>query len=393
MSPASILKLISSCNMHSGGAAISPAVLNRVARVRDRCFRAKILLVNLHEAPLNAHMEQAFARAVAAAGKNLVMDVLHSFSCNYDFLSSMGQAGLRLNYSGMTNLRTFMENLVYDAVVFIDLPYKDEDVVPYSWLAMRSNALSRYFIANDILLPRGSIFGMDLAENLGLFGDFSAAYPLNQHSREAWGRFGFPPDRIFERDLAVDCRYYDGSRGNNEEEYFCACGQAARHYPALIEAARELPARFRFKLYAGKPPRIPTLLQKRIEIVPVTQDSRHMRRIIAGARGVVLPIGPDEGNPGAGLTVSLIAMAMRKIVLTRGNPCIHRYLKNGVNAFTYPQLSGAGLLRGIRRILSLRRCEADLMVKNARKTVLRMNNLDSFAKMFLKRHILSTVKP
>lgn len=169
----------------------------------------------------------------------------------------------------------------------------------------------------------------------------------------------------------------------------CACGQVARNYPALFRAAQELPSGFRFKLCETGPLQIPPKLQKRVETVSFTQNSREMRNIIAGAKCVVLPIGPDEGNPGAGLTVSLTAMAMGKIVLTRGNPCVHRYLKSGENAFTYPRLSVSALVGGINHILSLQRSEADLLSKNARSTVLRASNLDSFVRMFLRQHILS----
>lgn len=147
-----------------------------MARARNHYFRKKLLLVNLRETPLNVHMEQAFARAVAAGTEGIALDVLHSFRCKYDFLSVAERTGLRVMYSGMANLKAFMSDLNYNAIVFIDLPYKDEDLVPYSWLAMRSRARDKYFIANDTLLPHGSIFGMDLAERLGLFSDFSAAY-------------------------------------------------------------------------------------------------------------------------------------------------------------------------------------------------------------------------
>ena len=65
---------------------------------------------------------------------------------------------------------------------------------------------------------------------------------------------------------------------------------------------------------------------------------------------------------------------------------MNRYLKNGVNAFTYTQPGAAELARGIKRILSLSRAQKKRIGANARKAVLKLNNLDVFVNGFLNKH-------
>jgi len=339
----------------------------------------------MHEAPINAHLERAYVRAAEAAGQDIALDVLHSYQNDYSHIGRGGRTGLRIRYSGMSSLKSFMEGIGYDSFIFIDLPYKDEDLVPYAWLALREKTPEKFFVANDILLPRGSIFGMDLAEDIRLLKGFSAVYILNQHSARKWGRFGLPKGRIFERDLAVDCVYYDG-KGSTEGNYVFTCGQAARNYDVLFEAAERLPRPLKFKIYTSHSLNVPKCLTDRVEIVSHTHDSSRMKELIAGAKMVMLPIGTDNGNPGAGLTVALISMAMKKVVLTRGTPCIHRYLKNGVNAFTYNKLGVAELLSAAGRILALSAEKKKAIGVAARQTVLERNNIDSFAERFITDH-------
>ena len=367
---------------------VESGAFDRLISARNKCFRKKILLVNLRDAPLNAHMERAFVRAVAAAnasGKSVALDVLHYFANDYGFIGRADRTGFRVKYSGMSNLKDFAAKTKYDTLVMIDLPYGDEELVPYAWLALRDRTPEKFFIANDILLPRGSIFGMDLAEDLQLLKKFSGAYILNQHSERAWGRFGLPKGRVYERDLAVDCVYYDG-RNVSSGDYAYSCGSSSRKFEDLLEAVRVAPPGLKLKIYTGLKPNLPADLNGRVEFVPYTPDSSRMKHLIAGAKFVILPIRPDKENPCAGLTVALMSMAMKKVVLTAGNPYMHRYLRDGINAFTYAKLSSETLVRGIKRILSLSRTQRNSITDNARDTVLRLNNMDSFVSGFIKRH-------
>lgn len=339
----------------------------------------------MHEVPINAHLERAYVRAAEVAGQNVALDVLHSFQNDYRHIGDGGRTGLRIRYSGMSSLKSFLEEVRYDSFIFIDLPYKDEDLVPYAWLAVRDRTPEKFFVANDILLPRGSIFGMDLAEDIRLLKNFLAVYILNQHSARKWGRFGLPRGRIFERDLAVDCVYYDGKE-STEGDYVFTCGQAARNYNVLFEVAERLPQRLKIKVYTDRSLNVPPGLADRVEAVSHSHNSSRMKELIAGAKMVMLPIGTDNGNPGAGLTVALIGMAMKKVVLTRGNSCIHRYLKNGVNAFTYNKLGAAELLAAAGKILALSPGKMRQIGAAARRTVLNTNNIDSFAGRFMDDH-------
>lgn len=388
MMPHKLIKAIEKYNAYDWSLSMDNRIFDSLISARNTYFRKKILLVNLRAAPTNAHMERAFMRAFEAAGasgKSMALDIFHSFG-NDDVVTGSGnRTGFRIRYSGMSVLKDFMEKTEYAALVFIDLPYKDEELVPYAWLALRDKTPEKFFIANDVLLPRGDIFGIDLAEDLRLLKDFSAGYILNQNSARDWGRFGLPRGRSFKRNFAVDCVYFDG-KGSSEGDYAYSFGRAARDFDALFKAAGAMPRGLKLKIYTDLNHQLPAKLKSLVEFVPYPCNSLKMKNLIAGAKFVVLPIGRDHGLPGAGLSAALMAMAMGKIVLTRGNSCIHQYLKNGVNAFTYQQSGAAVLARGMKRILGLEYEQKKQIAANARETVLKLNNMESFVNGFVNKH-------
>ncbi|MCG2725358.1 MAG: hypothetical protein L6420_03700 [Elusimicrobia bacterium] len=377
------IEIYNACNLPL---FIDSEIFNSLIKARNKFFGKKFLLINLRDSPSNAHMERAFVRAVTAASrKKIAIDIFHSFENNYDFIERGNQTGFRIKYSGMSNLKDFMSKTKYDALIFIDLPYRDEELLPYAWLSLRDKTAKKFFIANDVLIPRGSIFGMDLAEDLRLLKDFSAGYVLDHCRADKWMRFGLLRNRIFTRCFAVDCDYFDGKE-SYQGNYVYSCGYIARDFEALFKAVDVMPKGFELKVYTDLKPKLPAKFKSKVEFVPYANDSSKMKSLIAGAKFVVLPIISDNEIRSAGLSVSLMAMAMGKIVLTRGNSLMHRYLKNGMNAFTYKESCFAGLSHGLKRILSLSPAEKDRIAANARETVFKLNNMDSFANEFIKKN-------
>ncbi|MCK4935383.1 MAG: glycosyltransferase [Elusimicrobiales bacterium] len=377
-------KAIETYNARNFSVYMDNSAFNNLIKLRNKFFDKKILLINLRDAPSNAHLERAFLRAASVSKEKTALDIFHSFENNYDGISHDNPTGFRVKYSGMDNLKEFTAKTKYDALIFIDLPYGDEELVPYAWFARRNKTPKKFFIANDVLLSRGSIFGMDLAEDLRLLKGFSAAYILDHAGLNGWKRFGLS-HKIFKRRFAVDCRYFDNKK-SFQGNYVFSCGSIARDFEALFEAMALLPKTLKLKIYTDKKLPLPSSLKNRVQFIAPSSDSSKMKNLIAGAKFVVLPTVEDKGNPGAGLSSSLMAMAMGKIALVRGNTLMHSYLKNGVNAFTYKKGCAAQLSRGIKRILALGEAEKKRIETNAREIVFKRNNMDIFAGEFIKKH-------
>ena len=211
--------------------------------LRNRTFRKKLLLVNLRDSAMSAHLERAYVRAVSAR-KSVALDVFHSFSHDYSFAGAGNPTGFRIKYSGMDNLRSFAGLTAYDAVIVPDLPYRDEELPAWLWFAFRAPG-SKHFVANDNLMPHGHIFAMDMAEKAGVFSAFDTACVVDQQSFAQWGRFG-RPGRFLKRPLAVDCEYYAPSGANGT--YVFSFGRADRDYAPLLEAAGSFPDGLKLKI-------------------------------------------------------------------------------------------------------------------------------------------------
>ncbi|MEA3306397.1 MAG: hypothetical protein U9Q34_01255, partial [Elusimicrobiota bacterium] len=280
-------------------------------------------------------------------------------------------------------LKDFTAKTKYDALIFIDLPYGDEQVVPYAWFSKRDKTKKKFFIANDTLPSRGAIFGMDLAEDLCLIKNFTAAYVLDYQGLNVWRRFKLK-DRVFKRRFAVDCDYFDGKSSSGN--YVFSYGNISRNFNALFEAMILMPD-LKLKLYGNYKLSAPPILKNRVQFIAPSADSSKMKQLIAGAKFIVFPTLPDKKIRTVGLSSALVAMAMKKIVLVRGNMHMYRYLTNGINAFMYKKSNAAELLRGMKKILSLSASEKKQIELKARETVLKMNNMDSFADEFIKKHI------
>ena len=359
----------------------------KLLSARNLAFKKKILLVNLRDAVVNAHLERVFTRAVSEAGVpggRPALDVVHSFEGNYGLDMGGNTTGFRVKYSGMANLKDFVARTSYAAVIFIDLPYREEEFMPYAWLSLRYKAPEKHFIANDNLMPAGHLFGLDLAQELRLFDAFTTACIVNQHSAGQWARFGRPRKGFLKRDYAMDCRYYDPSC-SFDGGYMLSCGMADRDFGPLLEAMGKTGTGMKLKIYTGTAPAVPAGLKRKVEIIPYVQDCARLKQLVAGASFVALPVAGSRLNPGAGLGAAIISMAMGKVVLTLGSPCVKRYLKDGQNAFTYSSLSAPELKKGIKRILSLDIREKARIEAGARAAALRMNDMNPFAESYLNR--------
>ncbi|OGR69254.1 MAG: hypothetical protein A2081_05395 [Elusimicrobia bacterium GWC2_61_19] len=343
--------------------------------LRNRSFRKKLLLVNLRDSAMSAHLERAFARAAAAHGAT-ALDVFHSFEHDYGLGPAGGAAGFRIKYSGMDNLRAFSGLTAYSAVILVDLPYRDEDLPAWLWFALRAPG-AKHFIANDILMPPGHIFAMDVAEKLGVFSAFSTAALVDQHSRAQWGRFG-RPGRFLERPLAVDCDYY-APAGAGAGDYVFSFGRADRDYAPLMAAARTFPKGLKLKICTDLPVRVPKILAGRVAIITQPVGPEKMKEFIAGAALVALPVRPTAPNPGAGLTAALLSMAMGKLTITCGDPVVTRYLSDGKDSFLYRGLTPAALSACVRRSLALTPAGRAAVSAAARRTVLRRFDMNAFA--------------
>jgi glycosyltransferase involved in cell wall biosynthesis len=378
-----LIKAIEAYNGCGFSLLMNNKTFNNLIKVRNNFFDKKILLINLRDAPSNAHLERAFARAVNSSKEKIALDIFHAFENNYDGLKHDNQTGFRIKYSGMANLKEFTVKTKYDALIFIDLPYGDEQFIPYAWLARRDKTPKKFFIANDVLIGYGSIFGMDLAEDLKLLKDFSSAYVLDHAGLNGWRRFGLSRG-VFKRRFAVDCQYFDGkvSEGN----YLLSYGNVSRDFEILFQAMLILPKHLKLKIYTNKKLSLPVSLKNRVQLVSPEANSRKLKKLISGAEFIVLSTVADKKIPSAGLSSALMAMAMGKIVLVRGNALMHRYLDNGINAFTYKNSCAADLSKGIKKILALSLKEKKEMETNARKTVCDLNNMDTFAGEFIKKH-------
>ncbi len=350
------------------------AAFRDLLALRNRTSRKKLLLVNLRDSVMSAHMESAFVKAVAATG-SVSLDVFHSFAQDYGLPGAANRTGFRIKYSGMDNLRSFAGLTAYDAVIMPDLPYRDEDLPAWLWFAFRAPG-GKHFIANDNLMPHGHIFAMDMAEKLGVLSAFKTACVVDQQSFAQWGRFG-RPERFMKRPLAVDCGYYAPSGGKGS--YILSFGRADRDYAPLLEAAKSLPEGLKLKICTDLPLKPPAGLARRVQVLPSPAGPGKMKELLAGAALVALPVKTTPANPGAGLTAALLSLAMGKPAITTGNPVVGRYLSDGRDSFLYKTLTPAALLACIKRALALSPAELAAVSAAARRTALARFDMDAFA--------------
>lgn len=350
-------------------------VFRRVLALRNGQFKKKILLANLRDCAANAHLELALLKAAAARGAAL--DVVHAFERDHG-LPRPYAGGFKVKYSGMDNLKTFAGLTNYSAVLLLDLPYKDETLPPWLWLAFRAGG-AKHFAANDNLLQRGHLFAMDMAEELKVFRAFRTAAVVDQHSFELWGRFG-RPGKFLARPLAVDCEHYAPS-GRAAENYVLSFGRAGRDYAALVKAAALFPPGLKLKLRTDLPVTVPPVLKSRVEVRPEPEDLNKMKALIAGAAVVALPVKKDAGNPGAGLTAALLAMAMGKPPVIGRSPAVARYLKDGADAFLYSSPAPEKIAAAVKRAVAA----GPAAGAAARRSALARFDLNVFARELLGR--------
>jgi glycosyltransferase involved in cell wall biosynthesis len=350
-------------------------VFRRVLALRNKRFKHKVLLANLRDCAANAHLELALLKAAADAGAAL--DVVHAFEREHG-LPRPYAGGFRVKYSGMDNLKTFAGLTDYSAVLLLDLPYKDEALPAWLWLAFRAGG-AKHFAANDNLLQRGHLFAMDMAEELKVFRAFRTASVVDQHSFKLWSRFG-RPGKFLARPLAVDCGHYAPSAGA-AGNYVLSFGGAGRDYAALVKAAAFFPPGLKLKLRTDLPVTIPPALKGRVEIRPEPEDLNEMKTLIGGAAAVALPVKKDAGNPGAGLTAALLALAMGKPPVIGRNPTVARYLEDGRDAFLYPTPEPKKIAAAVKRALAA----GPAAGAAARRSALARFDLNAFSEELLRR--------
>ncbi len=355
-------------------------LFGRVLKLRNKAFRKKILLVNLRDSAINAHMERAFVRA-ASAERGAALDVFHAFEHDYSFAGTGNPTGFRIKYSGMDNLRSFAGLTDYSAIILLDLPYRDEELPAWLWFAFRA-AGKKHFIANDNLMAKGSIFAMDMAEKLKVFSAFGTATVVDQHDFKQWGRFG-KPGKFINRALAVDCEYYRPAPVK-PGGYVFSFGRADRDYAPLMEAAARFPKGLKLKICTDLPVKVPPGLSGRAEVLFCPPANGRMRELIAGAALVVLPVRTTPPNPGAGLLSALLSMAMGQVTVARGNPVVAGYLSDGEDSFLYKELTPAAISACVGRALALNPAARDRVRAAAREKARRRFDLNSFAASYLK---------
>gem|GEM_PF-1039293 len=350
-------------------------LFRRVLALRNRAFKKKLLVANLRDCAANAHLELALLKA--AADRGAALDVVHAFESDRG-LPRPYAGGFRVKYSGMDNLKAFAGLTDYSAVLLLDLPYKDETLPPWLWLAFRAGG-AKHFLANDNLLQRGHLFAMDMAEELKVFRAFETAAVVDQHSFNLWRRFG-RPGKFLARPLAVDCAHYAPAAGAGGG-YVLSFGRAGRDYAALVKAATFFPAGLKLKIFTDLPVTVPPALKSRVEVRPEPADLGAMKHLLAGAAAVVLPVKRDAGNPGAGLTAALLALAMGKPPVAGRNPTVAHYLTDGQDAFLYTSPEPKNLAAAVKRALAA----GPGAGKAARRSALARFDLNVFAQDLLRR--------
>lgn len=351
----------------------SPA-FRRVLALRNSACRRRVLLAGLRDCPLGAHLAACFAGAAERAG--LALDLLHSDERDYGL--DYGSAGFRIKYSGMDNLKDLAALAAYTDIILVDLPYKDELLPAWLWLALRAGG-KKHFIANDNLMQRGHFFAMDMAEDLKVFNAFDTATVVDQHPFSRWSRFG-RPRRFLARPLAVDCSYYSPAPACTRG-YVLSFGRADRDYAPLVEAAGLLPAGLRLRICTGLPVAVPARLRDRVSVEPEPAGGQAMRALLAGSAAVALPVGPNAGNPGAGLTAALLAMSSGRAPVACSTPAVRRCLRDGEDAFLYRRPEPRCLAAAINRALGA----GPAAGRRARSAAVARFDLNAFAAGFLRR--------
>ena len=89
---------------------------------------------------------------------------------------------------------------------------------------------------------------------------------------------------------------------------------------------------------------------------------------------MAVPIRSDAVNPCAGLTVTLMGMAMGKPVVTRDTPGMRRYIQSGVNGLLYEGGSAQSLARCLREA-----CDSPGLGERSRPAAQSLADMDRFA--------------
>ncbi|MCM2266699.1 MAG: hypothetical protein NDI60_02870 [Elusimicrobiales bacterium] len=367
----------------AGPAAAGHPLADRLFPLRNRAFARKVLLVSLRPSAANARLETALAGALAAARRDCCVDMVHHRKEEAaDAFGKIAHAGFCLKYRGIADLKRFVQRTNYDAVIFLDLPYGEEEFLPWAWLCLRGPADGKHFLANDTVLPPGHLFAQDLARKARLLGEFSTACVLKDRAAGGWAALGKPAGGLVERFFAVDCSYFSPQSPAAGAGYIFSCGSAGRDFGALLRAYARSGMEKGLKIYTAQPPAIPAELKKKVEIIPCDHGASRMKELIAGAAFMVIPVTESRLNPCAGISSALLGMAMGKPVLTRGNRAIHEYIRDGVSGFTYGGKTEEGLAAGFRRIAAQKDKERLAMQRAARKAVLTRNDLKAFCERY-----------
>ncbi|MDD5657381.1 MAG: glycosyltransferase [Elusimicrobia bacterium] len=341
----------------------------------------RVLLVNLEEAPENLHLEMALVRE-SLRRRRLSLDVVHGFNHEYDFIPRVANTrGWRLGGAEFDN-EGLARPARYAAAVFIDIPSRRGRFAQWSRLVARRPA-PRLLLACNHLMVWPAPGTAELADaktralSRGFLRVFDQAFLLSHdYLEDREGRFR--PGAIVAHDYALDCRYYAPLRLRDEGFAFSA-GTTQRDYPLLRRALAA--CRLDGKIFADAAACSGTPRRARgWEVYDFNENLDRVKAALARARLVVVPIRADAGNPGAGLTIALMGMAMGKPVVARDTVEMRRYIRDGHDGFLYEGGSAASLERAISRAAApLGRAVG----RRARRAALRRADMGDFAALVL----------
>lgn len=165
-----------------------------------------------------------------------------------------------------------------------------------------------------------------------------------------------PPQLVVQLPGWIDTRFYTPERAKliNGADYAFACGQEARDYPLLEEAARGLEFHFRVKASGWAPHADFSTTDAiatgaNIEVIEGSLSYAQLRDAYAGARFVVAPL--RRASYAAGVTSITEAMAMGKPVVATASPGIVDYVRDGETGLLVPCGDAPALRRAMQRLL------------------------------------------
>ncbi|MFA5139132.1 MAG: glycosyltransferase [Elusimicrobiota bacterium] len=332
----------------------------------------RVLLVNMEEAPENLHLEMAFVRAAAGLA-GVELDVVHSFRYEYDFIPRVVNAkGFRMSAGAFA--RSGGAGRGYDAAVFLDVPKRRKPLVPWLAVLARGAFARRALVCNHLLdqpFPAESGAAMRL---------FDLAFLLRHDDAAALAPF-FREGALRSHDYALDCAYYSPDGDGPDEGYVFSAGTTYRDYALLCEALAETGLKAR--IFADGEDADALAEREGVVFFAFSRNLDRIKPSIARARLVAVPIRSEAVNPCAGLTVTLMGMAMGKPVVTRDTPGMRRYIRSGVNGMLYEGGSAQSLAGCLKEA-----CGRAGMGELSRRAALSLADMDRFAVDVL-REVLS----